>query len=273
MSFGKRGVKISINKIVRVGGRFFILPLIIGCTLAYNKGMKKFFIMLTMIVSVCFTAAVGLCVRALQINVPVFAQNTSGMKIVLDAGHGGIDGGITGVNTGVKESDINLQITMLLKSRLEEDGFEVVLTRKTEAGLYGTAGKGFKKRDMEKRKEIIEEAKPDLVLSIHQNLYPTRKTRGAQIFYNAQNEKGKLLAQGLQNHLNVLYAKQGVKNRAIMPGDYFMLNCTSSPSVIIECGFLSNAEDEKLLISDSWQNQITQAIATGVIEYFSALTS
>lgn len=211
--------------------------------------------------------------RALQTDVPVFAQNASGMKIVLDAGHGGIDGGITGVNTGVKESDLNLQITFLLKSRLEEDGFEVVLTRKTEAGLYGTAGKGFKRRDMEKRKEIIEKENPDLVVSIHQNLYPTRKTRGAQVFYNAQNEKGKLLAQGLQNQLNGLYAKQGVKNRSIMPGDYFMLTCTQTPSVIIECGFLSNAEDEKLLISNSWQNQLAQTIATGVIEYFSALTS
>lgn len=228
---------------------------------------------LTMTVAICFTAAVVLCVRALQTDVPVFAQNASGMKIVLDAGHGGIDGGITGVNTGVKESDLNLQITFLLKSRLEEDGFEVVLTRKTEAGLYGTAGKGFKRRDMEKRKEIIEKENPDLVVSIHQNLYPTRKTRGAQVFYNAQNEKGKLLAQGLQNQLNGLYAKQGVKNRSIMPGDYFMLTCTQTPSVIIECGFLSNAEDEKLLISNSWQNQLAQTIATGVIEYFSALTS
>jgi N-acetylmuramoyl-L-alanine amidase len=235
--------------------------------------MKKFFMVLTMTVAICFTAAVVLCVRALQTDMPVFAQNASGMKIVLDAGHGGIDGGITGVNTGVKESDLNLQITFLLKSRLEEDGFEVVLTRKTEAGLYGTAGKGFKRRDMEKRKEIIEKENPDLVVSIHQNLYPTRKTRGAQVFYNAQNEKGKLLAQGLQNQLNGLYAKQGVKNRSIMPGDYFMLTCTQTPSVIIECGFLSNAEDEKLLISNSWQNQLAQTIATGVIEYFSALTS
>lgn len=235
--------------------------------------MKKFFMALTMTVAICFTAAVVLCVRALQTDVPVFAQNASGMKIVLDAGHGGIDGGITGVNTGVKESDLNLQITFLLKSRLEEDGFEVALTRKTEAGLYGTAGKGFKRRDMEKRKEIIEKENPDLVVSIHQNLFPTRKTRGAQVFYNAQNEKGKLLAQGLQNQLNGLYAKQGVKNRSIMPGNYFMLTCTQTPSVIIECGFLSNAEDEKLLISNSWQNQLAQTIATGVIEYFSALTS
>lgn len=217
--------------------------------------------------------AVGLCMHALVVKVPVFAEKQSGMKIVLDAGHGGIDGGITGVKTGVKESDLNLQITFALQRELEDMGFDVTLTRKTQSGLYGTPTKGFKRRDMEARKSIIEKAQPDLVISIHQNLYPTRKTRGGQTFYDKNNESSRCLADCLQQSLNKLYQTQGVKKRHSMPGEYFMLTCTQRPSVIVECGFLSNAEDEKLLISSAWQSKLAQTLATGVIHYFSRLTS
>ena len=122
-----------------------------------------------------FVAAWTLCVNAL--SVPVFAV-TRPMCIVLDAGHGGIDGGVVGRETGIKESDLNLSVTVNLKTILQQAGFDVVLTRKTEAGLYGAATKGFKKRDMQRRKEIIEEAKPIAMISIHQNYFPIRASRG-----------------------------------------------------------------------------------------------
>ena len=234
---------------------------------AYNRGMKKTFLAISMAVAVLFSAAVGLCFRALDAPQSVFSQADAGMKIVLDAGHGGIDGGVNGVTTNVKESDINLAIVMVMKDELEDMGFDVTLTRKTEAGLYDTTAKGFKKRDMQRRKEIIEETKPALVVSVHQNYYPAQSSRGAQVFYSAKNEKSKRLATALQEKLNALYAGEGVKGRKISAGEYFMLECTPYPSVIVECGFFSSPADERLLTSEAWQKRLAEEVAAGVVEY------
>ena len=235
--------------------------------------MRKSIFVSYIAVFVAFVAAVGLCIRALHAPQTVFSAADAGMKIVLDAGHGGVDGGVTGKTTGVKESDINLAITRKLKIALEEVGFEVVLTRKTEGGLYDTATKGFKKRDMERRKQIVQEEKPALVISVHQNLYPTRSVRGAQVFYNGQNEKSTKLAREMQTKLNGLYAKERVKARKETAAEYFMLSCSDAPAIIVECGFLSNPDDEKLLISEGWQVELSKTLTAGVLSYFSGSVS
>ncbi len=191
------------------------------------------------------------------------------MCIVIDAGHGGVDGGVTGKKTGAKESDLNLAIALKTAEKLKDAGFEIVLTRKTQEGLYGVATRGFKKRDMQKRKEIASDANPSLLVSIHQNLYPTRSPRGAQVFYRKNDESSKLFANCLQSKLNGLYAEQNVKNRKETGAEYFMLDCVSCPSVIVECGFLSNAEDERLLISETWQQRIAENITAGILAYLS----
>jgi N-acetylmuramoyl-L-alanine amidase len=231
--------------------------------------MKKSLFAFVMAVVIGFMTAVALCVKSLSAPVPVFSATDASMKIVLDAGHGGMDGGVTGKKTGVKESDLNLAITFKLKDVLEDMGFEVTLTRKTSSGLYDTATKGFKKRDMQKRKEIIEEAEPALVISVHQNLFPSFSTRGAQVFYAKENEGSGKLAQAVQSTLNALYQTQGVKDRKEATGDFYMLRCSSAPSIIVECGFLSNAKDEALLVKESWQRKIAESIGAGVVEYFS----
>ncbi len=214
-----------------------------------------------------FISAVGLCVKTLQAQtVSVFAENS--MRVVIDAGHGGIDGGVSGRDTGVKESDLNLSIATALKNSLEEMGFEVVLTRKTDAGLYDTTAKGFKKRDMLRRKEIIQEADPALLISVHQNFYPSRAARGAQVFYSKANEGGMSLANAMQEHLNELYQTQRVRPRKPMCGEYFMLECHSCPAVIVECGFLSNSGDEGLLCDAMWQKRLATSMAAGVMDYF-----
>lgn len=225
-----------------------------------------------MAVVVAFSAAIGLCLRVLAAPRAVSAFDQS-LCIVLDAGHGGIDGGVVGRNTGMKESDLNLSITYKLKSCLENMGFRVELTRKTEAGLYGTTAKGFKKRDMQRRKEIIEESDPDLLISIHQNYYPTRHTRGGQVFYGKKQAGSQRLALGLQEKLNRLYAGEGARGRKAASGQFFILECADCPSVIVECGFLSNAEDERLLSSDAWQVELAKSISDGVMDYFSGATA
>lgn len=230
-------------------------------------GMKKSVLAICMAVFVVFSTAVGLCVRVLSAPRAVAAFDNA-FCVVLDAGHGGIDGGVVGKTTGIKESDLNLEISYQLKSRLEDMGFKVVLTRKTESGLYGTTAKGFKKRDMQRRKEIIEEADPDLLISIHQNYYPTKNARGGQVFYGKDQLGSRNLALILQQKLNVLYAENGAKGRVAASGQFFMLQCADCPSVIVECGFLSNARDEGLLASKAWQGILAERLAQGVLEYF-----
>ncbi len=234
-----------------------------------NKGI---FVAMAAVVTM-FSAAIGLCVRALTVPQTVFGETSSQITVVLDAGHGGMDGGVVGKKTKIKESDLNLQITQQLGYQLEEMGFEVVLTRKTQAGLYGLPGRGFKKRDMQKRKEIIEENSPDLVVSVHQNFFPTSGTRGAQVFYLKGDEQGEAFANALQTPLNAAYESRGVKPRVSKPADYFMLSCTPNPSVIVECGFLSNAQDEALLAQAAFQREIVLAIVSGIVAYLSQTLS
>lgn len=232
--------------------------------------MKKSFFSFSMAVLILFVAAVGLCLQTLNDAQAVSAFG-SGMRIVLDAGHGGVDGGVSGVKTGVKESDLNLSITLFLRDVLSDMGFDVTLTRKTEAGLYGTATKGFKRRDMERRKEIIGKARPDLVISVHQNRYPSQSTRGGQVFYKKEDEKSGKIAKSVQEKLNTLYGEQGARPRNSMPAEYFILECSPYPSVIVECGFLSNAQDEALLTTEGWQKRLAESVASGVVAYLAAV--
>lgn len=205
-----------------------------------------------------------ICAAALKDN-PVGSGEISGIKIVLDAGHGGIDSGVSGVNTKVKESELNLKVVKKLQNYLVGAGFSVVLTRSSEAGLYGTATSNLKKKDMLKRKEIIEDAKPTLVVSVHMNKYSLSSRRGAQVFYKGQDEDSKLLAENIQKSFNQM--DTAVRECSALTGDYYILNCTEYPSVIAECGFLSNPQDEALLITEEYQDKISYTIFKGIVGY------
>ncbi len=187
--------------------------------------------------------------------------------IVLDAGHGGIDNGVSGIKTGVTESELNLKIVNKIESYLLSGGFNVVLTRSSSQGLYGVATSNRKKKDMQKRKEIIESAKPSLVVSVHLNKYSVSSRRGAQVFYKKGDELSKSLAENIQSGFNEL--NQDIKAYSALTGDYYILNCTDYPAVIAECGFLSNPEDEELLLTDEYQEKIAYTIYQGIISYFS----
>ena len=214
-------------------------------------------IAMAVIVSICF----GLSAVSASIASP-----SSRFTIVLDAGHGGIDPGGVGSFTKVKESEINLQIVQKLEKLFADAGFRVVLTRKNSGGLYGLPTSGYKRRDMEKRKEIIEQAKPNVVLSVHQNNFLADRTRcGGQVFFRVDNAESHALANSIQKELNGL----GKNNYAALQGDYYILNCSTYPAVIVECGFLSNAEEEKLLQTEEYQNSIAYAIFCGVLTFFS----
>ncbi len=220
------------------------------------------------IISVLLITAITfiICFGALG-SKPIGNADGMGIKVVLDAGHGGIDAGVSGITTGVKESDLNLKVVKKLETYFISAGIPVVLTRSTDAGLYGVATGNRKKKDMQKRKEIIENAKPTLVISIHMNKYSVSTRRGAQVFYKNSDEKGKSLANCIQNSFNEM--EKAVRDCSALKGDYYILNCTNYPSVIAECGFLSNPDDESLLITDEYQDEIAYAIFKGAIGFLS----
>ena len=184
--------------------------------------------------------------------------------VVVDAGHGGIDAGASGVKLQARESDINLELAKKLKKYLEQSAIGVVMTRDGKGGLYGSDGAGFKMRDMKKRKEIINASEADLVVSIHLNKYPTSSRRGAQVFFDAESEEGRVLADCIQKQFNT-----GINTRAFEPlkGEYYILKCSPLTSVIAECGFLSNPEEEALLVTDAYQDKVAYNLFAGIMAY------
>ncbi len=206
----------------------------------------------------------GMCFAALSRTAAQSLRHT----VVIDAGHGGIDGGVVGVQTRMKESDINLSIARILQQEFEDTGFYVVQTRPTEAGLYGTTASGYKRRDMNKRAEIIRSSAPSVVISVHQNFFSQPSRRGAQVFFREEVKASQTLGLILQKALNEM--PECVKKSEALAGDYFVLNCSESPAVIVECGFLSNAEDEALLISPEYQKKIAKVIVQGTVEFLSS---
>ncbi len=200
----------------------------------------------------------------------VFAVNaTSSPKpaytIVIDAGHGGRDGGAVGKVTGVTESYLNLQYALKLKELCEDYGFNVVLTRKDMNGLYSAFASNKKKSEMLKRQEIIEKSNANLVVSLHMNSTKISSARGAQVFYRDGFSQGGSLAGSVQTALNeeIEYAKKTAKT-----GDFYILNCTDIPSILVECGFLSNVEEEILLQDDDYITKFCNALLYGILTYF-----
>lgn len=201
-----------------------------------------------------------LCVRT-----RAAASPSDRFTVVIDAGHGGIDGGVSGITTGVKESELNLDIARKLKAKFDKSGAKTVMTRKTEAGLYGIYSKGFKRRDMQKRKQITLNAKADVFVSIHLNYYSSPSRRGAQVFYKIDEEKSKSLADIVQAELNG--GKECERDYTALAGDYYVLNEADCAAILCECGFLSNAEDEKLLLTDEYRAEIAEKIFNGIEKY------
>ena len=208
-------------------------------------------------------AVVGVIGGAAGYRAVTTGRTQGGMTIVIDAGHGGRDGGVTGVNTGIRESDLNLAIARSLRHFFVMHGYNVVMTRETQAGLYGAAPQGRRKTaDMEARRQIINRASPDLVISIHLNSFPSKSVRGAQVFFSHRAEGGIIeVARSIQTSLN---NSLEASTRQAARGDYFILDSTEYPSVLVEGGYLTNPEDERLLITAAYQERLAYAIFCGV---------
>jgi N-acetylmuramoyl-L-alanine amidase len=125
----------------------------------------------------------------------------------------------------------------------------------------------MKRKDMAKRKEIILSANPNLVVSIHCNKYPDKSRRGAQVFFEPRSDSSIALAKFLQSSVNILNKSYVNREFSSLKGNYYMLKCSPYPSAIVECGFLSNEEDDKLLTTSAYQDEMAESIYTGIYSF------
>lgn len=193
------------------------------------------------------------------------SQEETAKKIVIDAGHGGRDPGMVGTE-GVEEKGINLAIAQKLENLLEENGFEVIMTRNSDEGLYEEDAQNKKAQDMQRRCEIIKEAEPLLTVSIHQNSYSDPSVKGPQVFYYQHSAEGEKLASFIQNSMNEGLEAESPKE-AKANDSYYLLKRSEGVLNIVECGFLTNPEEALRLQEEDYQQKIAECIYEGIMQY------
>ena len=193
----------------------------------------------------------------------------SGKTIVIDAGHGVPDEGAQSSN-GTTEAETNLKIALKLQNLLEQSGCTVILTRSDENAIYDIDSKTLKQKkisDIKNRVKIGNESSADIFVSIHLNKIPQSQYDGWQTFYKEGSEDGARLAKTIQENLNKTIQKEN--NRIAKTIDkVYIIKYVEIPTTIVECGFLSNPNEEKLLLEDEYQNKLAWGIYNGIIDYF-----
>lgn len=202
-------------------------------------------------------------------SIETVALPVSNKVIVLDAGHGNPDGGAVSTN-GISEAEINLKIALKLQNLLEQSGATVILTRSDENGIYDadkTKLKNQKVSDIKNRVKIGNSSSADTFVSIHLNKIPQSQYSGWQTFFKSGSEQGEKLATLIQENLNKTIEKEN--NRVPMKLDnVYIVKNVEIPLTIVECGFLSNEEEERKLQEDDYQDKLAWGIYNGIINYF-----
>ncbi|AKA71448.1 N-acetylmuramoyl-L-alanine amidase CwlD [Clostridium scatologenes] len=207
-------------------------------------------------------------------SMTMFSLNTStndkkDIIILIDPGHGGIDGGATS-KSGILEKDINLKIGLKLKSELEKQKYKVIMTREEDKGLYEDSGKIRKKKieDLNNRCKIKKDSKCNMFISIHLNMFPQSQYYGAQVWYSKNVESEKLAKITQENLKRDLDPNNSRKEKPALDS-YKVLRCNDSmPSVLVECGFLSNSCEAEKLNTDEYQSKIVTSLAKSINDYY-----
>jgi len=222
--------------------------------------------------------AIGLFLSCISVFAIVFnsgksltasGTSLSGKVIVIDAGHGSPDSGAVGFN-GTLEKDLNLEIAQKTGEMLQKCGAIVIYTRETDATISDSTDdtiRNIKKNDMHKRVNIRDSSDADLFVSIHMNKFPDPKYKGAQVFYS-NTEESKKLANCIQVSFKDVVDETNNRNIKNAGSKIYILNGAKIPSVLIECGFISNPEEEKNLQTAQYQEKISYAICSGIIKFF-----
>ncbi|MHB8124606.1 MAG: divergent polysaccharide deacetylase family protein [Desulfitobacteriaceae bacterium] len=217
---------------------------------------------LTIVVVIAVLLILGGSVRIVK----TMALSIKNKVIVIDAGHGGQDPGA--IYGDVKEKEINLDIALRLSQTLSSKGCKVILTRDKDEDFFlpgFVKGRLAKRAELNQRINMAKSNNADLFVSIHANSFPQRSTYGMETFYHIKSAPGKALAERIQSQLKNL---QKDNKRIAKAGDYYLINQTKMPSVIIEVGYISNSRERNMLGKDSYKDSIANAIASGIENYF-----
>lgn len=232
--------------------------------------MNRRKIKIIVICLIFFGVLLGLRKKYIQQNVFVNLEHEN--VIVIDAGHGGSDPGMTGIDN-LQEKEINLKIASKVYTILTSMGYKTIMTRTEDKGLYDETSRNKKAQDLQNRIEIMKDTDAVLAVSIHQNSYPDSSIKGPQVFYYETSASGKLLAECIQNSLNENLKIE--RPRKIKGNDtYYLLKRSPCVLTIVECGFLTNPKEAELLQTEEYQEKVANAIVLGICSYIeSVLTS
>lgn len=193
-----------------------------------------------------------------------------GNLILLDAGHGGEDGGTVGVN-GVKEKTLNLEMSESLEIYLKFVGFKVVQTRKEDVMLYDKSQsfKGRKKiLDLAERLRIAEELSPDLFISIHMNAFPDGRYSGLTVYYSPHHERSRFAAELIRGNVVEYLQPENRRELKSAGSNIYLLDRLHTPSVLVECGFLSNKAECELLCTQEYRQKLSLVLLSSVSSFF-----
>lgn len=227
---------------------------------------KKHIIVMITVITACFVV-MALVNEQNSVDVSNLEDESSDNIIVLDAGHGGEDGGAVSSN-GVVESDINLQFTQKLKYILSLNGYEIVMTREDDSDLADKSidtVSGRKKSDMHRRLDIYNSHIQNVAISIHQNIFPADSCKGTQVFYSTQTQSGKVLADNITDTVKKYLQPENQRLSKPTSGSIFLLDNAKIPAVIVECGFLSNSEELKQLCDQDYQKKFSYCVFLGLL--------
>ncbi len=189
-------------------------------------------------------------------------------KIVLiDPGHGGFDAGASG--NGLYEKDVNLSVALLLRDKVNEKGGVAVLTRDTDVSTANESDKGSKKAsDLKRRKAMVSEKGADIMVSIHMNKFEQAKYWGVQVFYGENSPESKVLGETIQETVKEFLNDGNKRVAKESNGKIFLLKNVEKPTVIVECGFLSNTDEARKLSDESYQKMLAEGICLGIERFF-----
>ena len=185
--------------------------------------------------------------------------------IMIDSGHGGIDPGVVGIGD-LQEKDVNLKIAKELAQELEKEGYQTILTREEDKGLYDQDSRNKKVQDMQSRCAMIKEKKPLLTVSIHQNSYGDEAVCGPQVFYYKDSVKGRELARCIQEELNTQLQVSSPRTEKAN-STYYLLKRSEGTLNIVETGFLTNPREAELLNTKEYQKKCAKAICDGILKF------
>jgi len=221
--------------------------------------MIKFAWILVLFISICFISKSTTAAFSLPIRSTV---------VVIDAGHGGRDPGASG-SSGITEEEVNLKIALKLRRLIEQGGGTAIMIREDNSGLYTEGGnrQGTRKsEDLKNRHALINSCGADILISIHLNSFPQSQYFGAQTFYMKNEEKSRKLAEGIQNEL-IKVLDRGNERKAKATDSMYILKNNNMPGALVECGFLSNHEEERLLDDEHYQEKVAWSIFVGIVKY------